>query len=362
MTPYTLSQLTAYIDQSLAMVSAQTFWVRAEIASLSSKNGHGYMELVEKSPNGQLAAKMRATCWSNLYPMLCAYFEHETGERLQAGMQVLVEVEVSFHAVYSLSLNILQIDPTFTVGDLARQRQETLRKLQAEGLTELQQQLTLPTLPLRLAVISSEQAAGYGDFMDELQQSGFAFRVQLFPALMQGERAEMSIIEALRAVENYASDYDAVVLIRGGGATTDLGCFDSYALSAACARCSLPILSGVGHTRDVSIADQVVFMPLKTPTAVATFLVERLQEQAERLQRLRLRLQKTAEMQVLIRRHQIELLRQRLAACSPERIYRMGYSLATYNGKPLRSVDELPTGKAFETHLSDGTIYAIRQG
>ena len=361
MTPYTLSQLTAFIDQSLAVLSSQTFWLRAEIASMSVKNGHGYLELVEKAPDGRLAAKMRATCWSNLFPMLSAYFEQETGQRLQAGLQVLVEAEVSFHPVYSLSLNIVNIDPAFTVGDLARQRQETLRRLQQEGLTELQQQLTLPTLPLRLAVISSEQAAGYGDFMDELNRDGFAFRVQLFPALMQGERAEVSIIDALRTVEEYADRYDAVVLIRGGGATTDLGCFDSYPLAAACARCRLPILSGIGHTRDVSIVDQVVFMPLKTPTAVADFLVDRLQQQAERLQRLKLRLQKTAEIQILVRRHRIEMLRQRLAACSPERIYRMGYSLATYNGRPLRSVGDLPVGKTFETHLSDGTFSAVRQ-
>jgi exodeoxyribonuclease VII large subunit len=362
MNSYTLTQLTACIDQSLAILSSQTFWVRAEIASLTRKNGHGYMELVEKAPNGQLAAKMRATCWSNFFPMLSAFFERETGQSLQAGMQVLVETEVSFHPVYSLSLNIRNIDPTFTVGDLARQRQETLRRLQQEGLTELQQQLTLPTLPIRLAVISSEQAAGYGDFTDELNRAGFAFRVQLFPAIMQGERAEASIINALQTIGSYQEQFDAVILIRGGGATTDLGCFDSYPLAAACARCPLPILSGIGHTRDVSIVDQVVFLPLKTPTAVADFLTERLQQQAERLQRLRMRLQKTAEIQILVRRHRIEMLRQRLAACSPERIYRMGYSLATYNGRPLRSVCELPAGKVFRTHLSDGTFDAVRQG
>ncbi|MCR4664687.1 MAG: exodeoxyribonuclease VII large subunit [Paludibacteraceae bacterium] len=361
MTPYTLTQLTAYIDQSLAILSSQTFWVRAEIASLSSKNGHGYFELVEKAANGQLAAKMRATCWSNLYPMLSAYFEQETGQRLQAGMQVLVEVEVSFHAIYSLSLNIRNIDPTFTVGDLARQRQETIRRLQKEGLTELQQELRLPTLPLRLAVVSSEQAAGYGDFVDELGKEDFAFRVQLFPAIMQGERAERSIIEALQTIDGYAEQFDAVILIRGGGATTDLGCFDSYHLASACARCKLPILSGIGHTRDVSIVDMVVFQPLKTPTAVAGFLIERLQVQSERLQRLRMRLQKTAEIQVLVRRHRIEMLRQRLAACSPDRIYKMGYSLATYKGRPLSSVGDVPVGSVFETHLSDGTMSAIRQ-
>ena len=360
MTSYSLSQLSGFISQSLAMLSAQTFWVRAEIASLTSRNGHGYFELVEKLPNGQLAAKMRATCWSNLFPMLRAYFEQETGQRLQVGMQVLLEVAIAYHPVYSLSLNIQSIDPTFTLGELARQRQETLRRLQQEGLMDKQQALTLPTLPIRLAVISSAEAAGYGDFIDQLQQSGFAFHAQLFHAIVQGDRAEKSIIEALHRIISDEQFYDAIILIRGGGATTDLGCFDSYALAAACANSPIPILTGIGHTKDVSVVDQVVFLPLKTPTAVAAFLVERLQSQQERLTRLRQRLAKTAEMQILIRRHRIDMLRQRLAACSPLRIYQMGYSLTTYQGKPLRSIKDLPKGQVFETHLSDGSFYATR--
>ena len=359
MTTYTLSQLASFIDQSLTLLRADTFWVRAEIASLSTRSGHGYMELVEKGATGMLAAKMRATCWSNVYLMLCAYFEQETGQRLQAGMQVLLEVSVQFHPVYSLSLNVQSIDPTFTLGEMARLRQQTLNRLAREGLMDKQQQLSLPTLPLRLAVISSEQAAGYGDFMDELRQSEFAFRVQLFAAMMQGDRAEMSIVEALHAVAEQADRYDAVVLIRGGGASTDLGCFDGYGVAAACALCPLPVLSGIGHTKDVSIVDQVVYLPLKTPTAVADFLNGQLQMQGERLLRLRQRLQQTADRQLLIRRHRLEMLRHRLELCSPERIYQRGYSLTTLNGKPLRSVSELQQGLTIETHLSDGTVQSV---
>ncbi len=356
---YSLSQIAQIIQQSLSLLSSESFWVRAEIASFSTRNGHAYFELVEKSASGQIAAKMRATCWSNTFPMLRAYFEQETGQSLQVGMNVLLECSVSFHPVYSLSLNIYSIDPTFTIGELARQRQETIKRLAQEGLMDLQKGLSLPTLPIRLAIISSEQAAGYGDFIDELSKGGYRFHCTLFTALMQGERAEQSIIDALRKVESQKEQYDAIILIRGGGATTDLGCFDSYLLSAACAECSLPILSGIGHTRDISIVDMVVYLPLKTPTAVADYLVERLQQQSERIHRLRLRLQKTAEMQILIRRHRIEMLRQRLIACSPERIYKMGYSLATINNKPLQSISQLSKGTTFQTHLSDGTIDSV---
>lgn len=356
MTTYSLSQLTAIIDQSLAMLRADTFWVSAEIASVTTRNGHGYMELVEKSPSGNLAAKMRATCWSNIFPMLRAYFEQETGQPLQAGMQVLLEVSIQFHAVYSLSLSVHNIDPTYTIGELARKKQLTLKRLAQEGLMDRQQQLHLPTLPLRLAVISSEQAAGYRDFVDELQQGHFAFRLRLFPALMQGDRAEASIVQALQLIGQQSDSFDAVVLIRGGGATTDLGCFDGYEVAAACALSPLPVLSGIGHTKDVSVTDQVVFMPLKTPTAVADYLLQLVQAQAERVERLRLRLQQTADKQVLIRRHKIEMLRHRLQLCSPERIFRMGYSLSTVDGRVLRSVGQVAKGQTIKTHLADGCL------
>jgi exodeoxyribonuclease VII large subunit len=356
MKQYSLSELTLVINSALSQLQHSTYWVRAEIASVSSRSGHGYFELVEKSPAGMLSAKMRATCWSNLFPMLSAWFAEQTGETLQAGMKVLVECEVTFHPVYGLSLNIVSIDPQYTLGDLARQRQETILRLQSEGYWDLQRELTLPTLTYRIAVVSAAQAAGYGDFCDQLQQSGYRFRTELFPAIVQGERAEGSIIEALQSISAHKDDFDAVVIIRGGGATTDLGCFDSYLLSEACAQFPLPVLTGIGHTRDVSIVDQVAHLSLKTPTAVAAFLVDRMAALDEALQRLKQRLKQVGEKQILIRRHRIELLRQRLQMCSPERIYRLGYSLAMADGRIIRNASELKAGQRLTTHLQSGIV------
>lgn len=278
---------------------------------------------------------------------------------LQAGLQVLMEVEVTFHAVYGLSLNICNIDPTYTIGDLARQRQETIHRLQEEGVFDLQHSLTLPTLVSRVAIISAEQAAGYGDFQHQIQESGYRIICTLFPAIVQGERAEQSILQALSEISEREQDFDAVVIIRGGGATTDLSCFDSYLISAATAQFPLPVLTGIGHTRDVSILDLVAAVPLKTPTAVAAFLINRFARQEERIRLLRGRLLQTAERQILMRRHRIDLVRQRLDLCSPERIYRLGYSLATINGRILRSIKDIRPYTIITTHLSDGDIDSI---
>ncbi len=354
---YSLSELCQSIAEVLNVEFPDTYWVRAEIASLSTKGGHGYMELVEKSERSALpVARVRATCWSNIYPMLCAYFEQETGLKLQIGMQVLVEVEVNFHASYGLSLNICNIDPRFTMGDLARQRQETIRRLTEEGVIEMQRSLTLPTLIRRIAVISSESAAGWGDFCDQLQQGGYAIAPTLYPAIMQGERAEQSILEALHDIAAHEDEYDIVAIIRGGGASTDLSCFDSYLLAATCAQFPLPIITGIGHTRDVSVMDMVAHMSLKTPTAVATFVVNRLDTERNRIQELKRRLAQTAERQILIRRHRLELLRERIQSCSPERIFRMGYSLTTVDGRIVRSASDIAVGNTLTTHLSDGTV------
>ena len=358
---YSLSELAALVQDALAPLSESTFWVRAEIASLTTRGGHAYFELVEKATSGLQAAKMRATCWVNLYPMLAAFFLEETGQALQAGMQVLVETEVTFHAVYGISLNIRNIDPRFTLGDIARQRQETIRRLQKEGVFDMQQSLTLPLLTRRIAVISAQQAAGYDDFCQHLRQSGYRFSATLFPAVMQGDRAEQSILQALHCVLEKEQDFDAVVIIRGGGAVTDLGCFDSYLLSAACAQFPLPVITGIGHTRDVSVLDMVAHTALKTPTAVADFLISRFDRLMERIDSLRQRLRQCAEKQILVKRHRIEMLRQRLAACSPERIFNMGYSLTVADGHVVRSVADIKSGQTLTTHLKDGIVTSTAQ-
>lgn len=374
----TLSQLCDEIQDALSECLQPSYWVQAEISNLSQKGGHVYMELVESPtstpmPRPAQIARMRATCWSGTQEMLMAYFEAETGQRLQVGMRILVEVEVQYHAVYGLSLSIVNIDPRFTVGEMARKRQQTIAQLEADGLMDAQQLLPLPTLIRRIAVISSPNAAGYEDFKHQLDRSPYAFHLSLFPATMQGEAAERSILAALEDISQVrpvsaishqnteGEPFDAVVIIRGGGATTDLSCFDQYTLCAVCAQFGLPILTGIGHTRDVSVLDMVAHEALKTPTAVAEWLIHRMDEQAARIEDLRIRLARIRERQLLIRRHRVELLEQRLSACNPERIYRMGYSLLTKDGKVVRSVSQLHPGDTVTTHLSDGSAQAVIQ-
>lgn len=355
-----LRELCELIRLSIEHTMPERYWVRAEIASLSQRGGHAYFDLVDKGQDAQMAAKVRATCWASTYHMLSAYFREESGQMLQTGMQILVEVEVNFHPVYGLSLNILNIDPTYTIGELARQRQETLRRLQEEGVMELQHELSLPTLVRRLAVVSSPQAAGYEDFVHQLESAvpGY-FHIALYPALMQGEQSAMSIIHALDTIYGHMDDYDAVVIIRGGGATTDLSSYDNYDLASHAAQFPLPIITGIGHTRDMSILDMVAYLSLKTPTAVAAYFLDRLMKERDRLMDLRTRLLRTADRQIMLRRHQLELLSQRLESCSPERIFARGYSLVTHNGQVVKSVHELKKGEVMETHLKDGVVVSV---
>jgi exodeoxyribonuclease VII large subunit len=379
MKQYTLSELCSCIDEALSMELNDTYWVRAEIASLTER-GHCYMELVEKAKNNAIAAKLRATCWQHVYHLLSAYFANETGQTLAVGMQVLLQVEVSFHAVYGLSLNVVGIDPTFTLGDLARQRQLTIQRLQEDGVMDLQRSLPLPLLPRRVAVISAADAAGYGDFCHQLQSNsgGFRFHTQLFPAVMQGEQSPASIIAALQQIAATADLYDLVVIVRGGGATTDLRNFDDYSLAFHCANFPLPVIAGIGHTRDVSVVDMVVHTSVKTPTAAAEWLIAAMQAQADRLGELQLRLQRVVQMAVRKQhskldslwqslrfatqrrlhrqRTQLQLWEKTIALHSPERIYRMGYSLTTVNGKIVKSINDVKAGEQLLTHTADGII------
>ena len=378
MQTYSLSELCAQIEVVLMDGLPDTYWVRCEIASLSEKGGHLYLDLVEKGQRGLFVARQRATCWNGRQQMLRAYFAQETGSSLQAGMQVLLEVSVRFHSVYGLSLDVQGIDPQYTLGDMARQRQAAISRLQAEGVFDMQRMLSLPTLTRRLAVVSAAEAAGYSDFVHQLEESSYSFVATLFPAVMQGDRAAASIRAALDSIGATEEEFDAVVIIRGGGATTDLTCFDDYALAALCAQFPLPILTGIGHTRDVSVLDLVAFQALKTPTAVAAFLVERMDEQMERMQRLTYRLQQTARRQVLLRRHRVEQLEQRLYAgvqswtmfrrnhirmleqrvetLNPERVYRLGYSLLRKDGRVVRSVADCRQGDTVSAELADGIV------
>lgn len=379
MKQYSLLELCDCIDEALQSKLEETYWVRAEIASLTER-GHCYMELVEKAKNNSIAAKVRATCWSHVYHLLAAYFANETGQMLSVGMQVLLQVEVSFHAVYGLSVNVVGIDPTFTLGDLARQRQQTIQRLQEEGVMDMQRSLKMATLPRRIAVVSASDAAGYGDFCHQLKSNsgGFRFHTQLYPAVMQGEQSPASIIRALGEIAERTEEYDVVVIVRGGGASTDLRNFDDYSLALHCANFPLPIIAGVGHTRDVSVVDMVVHTSVKTPTAAAEWLINTMQEQAEKIGELYVRLQRVAQhaihkqqnrlealwqalrfatqRRISKQRNQLELWEKTIGIHSPERIYRMGYSLTTVNGKVVRSIHDVKAGEEMLTHTGDGVI------
>lgn len=384
MNSLSLSELCALLDERIRDGLPGTYWVRAEIASLTDR-GHCYLELVEKGNQGIFAAKIRATCWSNTWQLISAYFQQETGKRPEPGMQVLVEVSVDFHPIYGLSLNIRNIDPAFTLGDLARQRQLTLQQLEKDGVLDMNKSLTLPTVIRRIAVISAEDAAGYGDFCHQLTDNPYClqFSTQLFPAVMQGEQAARSIINALSAIAGVTDDFDSVVIIRGGGATTDLTCFDDYSLASHCAQFPLPILSGIGHTRDVSIVDMVVHQSLKTPTAVAEALIDHNARQLVRIDELRQRLAHVATQMVALRRRQIEQLRltlqytvsntiqaelgklrmfeQAVRLHSPEQIFRKGYSLTLCDGKVLRHAADVPAVTTITTVLANGELTSVTQ-
>lgn len=382
MEKYSLKELCDWIQEIVKNDLPNRYWVCAEIASMSVR-GHCYMELVEKAEDGILAAKVRATCWSNVYHLLSAYFLQETGQSLHTGLQVMLEVSVEYHAVYGLSLNVWNIDPTYTLGDLAKQRQATIQQLTEDGVMDLQKALQIPSLPRRVAVISSADAAGYGDFCDQLKHNrfGFKFHVQLYPAVIQGDTAARSVVQALNSIVALEEEWDVVVIIRGGGASTDMSCFDDYNLASHCAQFPLPIIAGIGHTRDVSVVDMVVHTSVKTPTAAAEWLIERVAEQVDRVGDLMLRLQRATQNAVSREKNRLLLYEQQIFNAvrgkavrergkldlwmktielhSPERIFQMGYSLTMANGKLVRSQSEVNESDVLETYLHDGVIQSV---
>ncbi|MDI3521195.1 MAG: exodeoxyribonuclease large subunit [Anaerophaga sp.] len=275
----TLLQLNQKIKGIIDDAMLSSIWVKAEIGELRvNRNGHCYLDLVEKDEAGDhLVARSRAIIWAQNFRMLKAYFESTTGQPLTTGLKILVKVTVQFQEVFGLSLIISDIDPSYTMGDLARKRREVLMRLEEEGVIDMNKELELPAVVQKIAIISSPTAAGYGDFVNQLENNpyGIKFYYHLFPAIMQGEKAETSIAGAFERVFEYAGFFDAVVLIRGGGATIDLLCFDSYWVAYHIAQFPLPVITGIGHERDESVADLVANTMLKTPTAVAAFLIER---------------------------------------------------------------------------------------
>ena len=286
--PVTLLELHTMIKDTLQETFPDMYWVRAEMSDVrvNSSSGHCYLEFIEKDEkNGQTVAKARATIWARTFQMLKPYFERETKQAFASGLKVLVYVSVEFHELYGYSLCVNDIDPSYTVGDMVKRKAEIIRRLQEEGIYDLNRELPFPALPQRIAVITSPTAAGYEDFIHQLvgNDYGFSFYIKLFPAIMQGDRTEESVVAALDRVFHAADLFDVVALIRGGGSTSELNSFDTYPLAANCAQFPLPVITGIGHERDDTLVDMVAHTRLKTPTAVAAFLIDCLCSEAAQL-------------------------------------------------------------------------------
>ena len=336
MEPLSLYELNGIVRSTLELTLDENYWVVAELSEVRvAGNGHCYVEFVEKEErSGAMVAKARGNIWKNTYNLLAPYFEQETGQRFAAGLKVLVNVSVGFHELYGYSLTVLDIDPTYTLGAAVQRRKEILALLEADGVLTLNKELTLPRPLLRIAVVSSASAAGYGDFCDQIKQSGLPFKLKLFPATMQGEGVESGVIAALEKIA--AEDYlwDAVAIIRGGGAVSDLAGFETYLLAAHVAQFPLPVLTGIGHERDDTVVDLVAHTRLKTPTAVAAFLVERQREEINSLADLEHRLQQTVVGKVEQNRLLLQSLQLRVQAAAAfygrkeeQRLLQMGAAL-----------------------------------
>ena len=402
-----LYELNGLVKRTIRDRMSETYWVQAELSDVRSNySGHCYLEFIQKDASGNnLIAKARGTIWSNIYKMLKPYFEQETGQAFASGIKVLVRVSVDFHELYGYSLTVLDIDPTYTVGDMERKRREILRQLEEEGVIDLNKELEMPVLPQRIAVISSATAAGYGDFCNQLSNNprGYGFYTELFPAIMQGERVEESIIAALDAIYARLEAFDVVVIIRGGGATSDLSGFDTYELAANCAQFPLPIITGIGHERDDTVIDLIAHTRVKTPTAAAAFLVACMDQVADRLDNLSFRLQQGVRNRLLwehrrieglkqripsavykrisdgkygllaanrdlqmatrqflsMKKHRLELLQQRLNDALPEKQLARGYSITLKNGKAVKDASALKEGDTLVTLLYKGKVESV---
>lgn len=289
----TLFELNSLVSNVIDTAFDHAFWVEAELSEAREVRGHCYMELIQKDIfSATPVARASAKCWKTTWARLRPKFEHATGQGLHAGMKVMLLVTANFHEAYGFSWIVQDIDPTYTLGDMARKRLEIIKQLKEEGIFDLQKELSLPMFAQRVAVISSENAAGYGDFCHQLLDNdyGFAFQIRLFPAIMQGEQVETTIINAMNEIYDHMDDFDVVVIIRGGGATADMSGFDTLSLAENVANFPLPIITGIGHDRDESVLDMVSNTRVKTPTAAAAFLVDNLANLSGHIEAMRERM------------------------------------------------------------------------
>ena len=360
--PLGLLALQSRIKEALDDTFLETVWLQAEISELKQNpSGHCYLTLVEKDPRSNaLVAKASAVVWASTWRMVKPYFAAQAGRPLEAGLSVLVRVQVSYSPVYGLSLVVYDIDPSFTVGQLELARQRTIARLQAEGMFDMNSQLELPPLPRRLAVISSATAAGYRDFMRHLEgnEYGFRFRTRLFQAVMQGTEAPASIIAALDAVAAEADAFDAVLILRGGGGAMDLVCYDDYDLAVNVAQFPLPVLTGIGHDHDYHIVDQVAHTHVKTPTALADWIVERFAAEAWQVESLLQRLHLAVRSKAVRQQGVIDALALRLDAVDPQRALDRGFLLALRNGRRAAAAAAFAPGDRLTLLFRDGAVEA----
>jgi exodeoxyribonuclease VII large subunit len=405
-THYTLFELNSLIRSVISASFPDAYWVAAEIAELKcNQKGHCYIELAEKEEE-KVTAQIKATIWAYEYRKLGSKFEKATGGPLKPGMRVLLRAEVTFHEVYGLSLNIRDIDPSYTLGEMARKKKEVIERLGKEGIIGLNKSLPLPLVPQRIAVISSPTAAGYGDFFQQLDRNAFGYRFVhvLFPALMQGQEAEQSVVSALEEIRK-SGGYDIAVIIRGGGSAVDLSCFDGYAIASQIAKFPLPVITGIGHEKDDTVADMVAHTKMKTPTAVAEFLISGMRSFEERvldiqertltfterflkdkryelgglgqkLLFLPLRLSSLHSQRIALLRKDLEALAARILKnaenrgnvmeqavkhLDPANVLRRGYSITRHKGRVLRDASLLKKWAVIETRLRNGRVTSIVQ-
>ncbi len=391
---YSLIELNRLVRDAIECGLPDEYWVEAELSECRERSGHCYMELIEKDEQTNTpVARASAKCWRQTWQMVSPYFERTTGQPLRAGLKVLLRVYAQFHEAYGFSWIVTDIDPTYTLGDMARKRQEIIRQLKAEGVFDLQRELRIPLFAKRIAVISAAGAAGYGDFCRQLEENdyGFRFEVTLFPAIMQGEQVEQSVIAALNQIyeqqsnhtshlSSLSSHFDVVCILRGGGATADLSGFDTLALAENVAQFPLPIITGIGHDRDECILDMVSNTRVKTPTAAAALLIDNLKQVLERINMAQQRLNRIGhlfsdarhrlellenrfsvawERQLTEQKHRINRLELMLQGFDPQLLLSRGYSITLLNGKAIRDPRQLKAGDEIESRVEKGTIRSV---
>lgn len=399
----TLTDLQLLIRDSLYIALPEMYWVIAEISEIKeNSSGHCYLELIEKHPDeNNVRAKIKAIIWSNRYRFIKSLFENITGESIKEGLKVLVKAKIEYHEIYGLSLVITDIDPAFTVGELAMKRQQIINRLEKEGVITMNKEIDFPYAPQRIAVISSKNAAGYTDFIKQLKGNsfGYTFYTALFDSAMQGSDLENDIINALNKIADNSEQFDLVVIIRGGGSQADLSWFDNYNIAYHITQFPLPVITGIGHDKDMSVTDLVAYKSLKTPTASAEFIIGCLSDAENHIyemwQRIReISVQYTSGAGLVLTNHaarltaaaksysqtkmysieslltslknktlnytnlmnsKLNVLEVSLNILNPDNVLKRGYTITSHNGKIIKSKADLMEGDVIDTRFSDGT-------